>query len=276
METPNATSNDENLPGSPFLGKKIGNFSDSWTVRWISTTGSTNDDLVAAGRKGAPDRLVLVADHQSAGRGRLDRTWEAPHGANLLVSLLFRSVPQFPHALTHAVALAAQSACLQMMLKAGAEVAVELKWPNDLLADGRKLAGILSAAGPLGTTVNSSGESFVTPAFVVVGLGLNVAWAPHEAACLSEFADNSNVDRDAVLGFLLKEMDVLLALDPPQLHERYRANLSTLQRDIRVELPQNKFLEGRAVDVDVDGRLVVEDSQGARSSLDIGDIVHLR
>lgn len=71
-------------------------------------------------------------------------------------------------------------------------------------------------------------------------------------------------------------MDVLLALDPTQLHERYRVNLSTLQRDIRVELPQNKFLEGRAVDVNVDGRLVVEDSQGARSSLDIGDIVHLR
>jgi len=153
---------------------------------------------------------------------------------------------------------------------------VELKWPNDLLADGRKLAGILSAAGPLGTTVNSSGESFATPAFVVVGLGLNVAWAPREAACLSEFCDNADVDRDAVLGLLLKEMDVLLALDPTQLHERYRANLSTLQRDIRVELPQNKFLEGRAVDVDVDGRLVVEDSQGARSSLDIGDIVHLR
>ena len=276
METPNATSNDENLPGSPFLGKKIGNFSDSWTVRWISTTGSTNDDLVAAGRKGAPDRLVLVADHQSAGRGRLDRTWEAPHGANLLVSLLFRSVPQFPHALTHAVALAAQSACLQMMLKAGAEVAVELKWPNDLLADGRKLAGILSAAGPLTVVKNSSGESFATPAFVVVGLGLNLAWAPLEAACLSEFAGNSDVDRDLVLGFLLKEMDVLLALDPTQLHEHYRANLSTLQRDVRVELPQNKFLEGRAIDVEADGRLVVVDSQGTRSSLDIGDIVHLR
>ncbi|MEI8392753.1 MAG: biotin--[acetyl-CoA-carboxylase] ligase [Actinomycetes bacterium] len=276
METPNATSNDENLPGSPFLGKKIGNFSDSWTVRWISTTGSTNEDLVAAARRGAPDRLVLVADHQSAGRGRLDRTWEAPHGANLLVSLLFRSVPQFPHALTHAVALAAQSACLQVMLKADAEVAVELKWPNDLLADGRKLAGILSAAGPLGTTVSSSGESLLTPQFVVVGLGLNVAWAPREAACLSEFANNMNVDRDAVLGLLLKEMDVLLALDPMQLHERYRANLSTLQRDIRVELPQSRFLEGRAIDVEVDGRLVVMDSQGLTHRLDIGDMVHLR
>ncbi len=162
------------------------------------------------------------------------------------------------------------------MLKAGAEVAVELKWPNDLLADGRKLAGILSAAGPLGTTATSSGESLSTPQFVVVGLGLNVAWAPREAACLSEFANNADVDRDAVLGFLLKEMDVLLALDPTQLHEHYRANLSTLQRDVRVELSQNKFLEGRAVDVEADGRLVVEDSQGARSSLDIGDIVHLR
>ena len=77
----------------------------------MASTGSTNDDLLAAGRAGAPDKTVLIADHQTAGKGRLDRRWETPAGENLLVSLLFRAVPAVPHALTHAAALASATAC---------------------------------------------------------------------------------------------------------------------------------------------------------------------
>ena len=140
METPFATPNDENLPGEPIFGQKIGKFPDSWQVRWLATTGSTNDDLLEAGRAGAPDRVALVTDYQSAGRGRLDRTWVAPDGANLLVSLLLRNVPRFPHALTHAVALAAAAASETVVSAAGGKVKVDVKWPNDLLVDGQKLA----------------------------------------------------------------------------------------------------------------------------------------
>jgi hypothetical protein len=84
METPFATPNDENLPGEPIFGEKIGKFPESWQVRWLATTGSTNDDLLEAGRAGAPSRVALVTDYQSAGRGRLDPTWVAPDGANML------------------------------------------------------------------------------------------------------------------------------------------------------------------------------------------------
>ena len=258
MDTPFATSNDENLPGEPIFGENIGKFPDSWQVRWLATTGSTNDDLLEAGRAGAPSRLALVADYQSAGRGRLDRTWVAPEGLNLLVSLLLRDVPRFPHALTHAVALAAAAASETVVASAGGKIKVDVKWPNDLLVDGQKLAGILSVAGPIKQLMTEV-ESYVAPEFVVVGLGLNVGWAPEGAACLQTFA-----------------LERLLELTPEQLHDRYRTKLSTLHRAVRIELPSGEFVEGRALDVEADGRLVVLDSCGVTQRLDIGDIVHLR
>jgi len=274
MKTPFATPNDENLPGEAIFGEKIGKFPDSWQVRWLATTGSTNDDLLEAGRAGAPSRVALVTDYQSAGRGRLDRTWVAPEGVNLLVSLLLRDVPRFPHALTHAVALAAAAASETVVSTAGGKVKVDVKWPNDLLVDGRKLAGILSAAGPI-KQMMSDVESYVVPEFVVVGLGLNVGWAPEGAACLQTFA-SVELARDAVLKALLVALDRLLDLTPTQLHERYRTKLSTLRRAVRIELPSGEFVEGRALDVETDGRLVVLDSCGVTQRLDIGDIVHLR
>ena len=274
METPFATPNDENLPGEPIFGEKIGKFPESWQVRWLATTGSTNDDLLDAGRAGAPDRVALVTDYQSAGRGRLDRTWVAPDGANLLVSLLLRNVPRFPHALTHAVALAAAAASETVVSAAGGKIKVDVKWPNDLLVDGQKLAGILSVAGPVKSMMTDV-DSYVVPEFVVVGLGLNVGWAPEGAACLQTFAADE-LARDAVLKALLVALDRLLDLTPAQLHERYRTKLSTLRRAVRIELPSGEFVEGRALDVEVDGRLVVLDSCGVTQRLDIGDIVHLR
>jgi BirA family biotin operon repressor/biotin-[acetyl-CoA-carboxylase] ligase len=274
MDTPFATSNDENLPGEAIFGEKIGIFPESWQVRWLATTGSTNDDLLAAGRAGAPDRVALVTDYQSAGRGRLDRTWVAPDGANLLVSLLLRNVPRFPHALTHAVALAAAAASETVVASNGGKVEVDVKWPNDLLVGGRKLAGILSVAGPIKQMMTDI-DSYAAPDFVVVGLGLNVGWAPDGAAWLQEFV-TADISRDAVLAALLVELNQLLELSPAQLHERYRAKLSTLQRTVRIELPSGEFVEGRAMDVEVDGRLVVLDSCGITQRLDVGDIIHLR
>ena len=118
-------------------------------------------------------------------------------------------------------------------------------------------------------------ESYVAPEFVVVGLGLNVGWAPEGAACLQTFA-SIEIARDAVVKALLVALDRLLDLTPEQLHERYRTKLSTLHRAVRIELPSGEFVEGRALDVEADGRLVVLDSCGVTQRLDIGDIVHLR
>src|SRR4051812_27232062 len=114
----------------------------TWHVIVVDETGSTNADLLDAAADGASDRTVLRARNQTAGKGRLGRQWSAPPGTNLLVSLLFREVPSNPHELTQRVALAAVAACSEI-----AAVAATLKWPNDLLVEGRKLAGILAQAG---------------------------------------------------------------------------------------------------------------------------------
>ncbi len=233
-----------------------------WTVEHVAGTGSTNTDLLATAG-GRPDRSVLVADHQSAGRGRLDRSWTAPAGANLLVSLLFR-----PGAggggeddagrageLVRRVSLAALDACRAVV--AGDSVAGDfaLKWPNDLLLGGAKLAGVLAQRDAAGD--------------VVVGLGLNVGWCPPGAARLGP-----GVSRPALLAELLAAFD-RLPPDPAGRHARYRAELATLGRPVRVERP-NGTVAGRAIDVEPDGRLVVLDDCGVTHRFDVGDVTHLR
>jgi BirA family transcriptional regulator, biotin operon repressor / biotin---[acetyl-CoA-carboxylase] ligase len=217
-----------------------------WHVWRVDETGSTNTDLLDAAAAGAPDRTVLATAHQTAGRGRLDRRWEAPPGTNLLVSLLLRAVPEPASDLTRRVGLAAVDAARDV---AGADV--RLKWPNDLLLDGRKLAGILAQRSPDGP--------------VVVGIGCNVGWAPDGAACLHEV--DPGVSVDDLLRALLAAYDRL----PDDIHARYVEALDTLGRSVRCELPHDT-IEGRAVDVERDGRLVVLDACAVTHRIDAGDV----
>ena len=221
-----------------------------WHVRVVDETGSTNADLLAAAASGAPHRSVLAARHQTAGRGRLDRRWEAHAGANLLVSLLFTEVPDHAHELTQRVALAAADAAATL---AGADV--RLKWPNDLLLDGRKLAGVLAQS----TFVDGR-------RVVVVGIGVNVGWAPPDAALLG-----GGLEPMALLAEMLRAYDRL----PTDVWPLYRERLATLGAAVRVELP-TETIEGRALDVERDGRLVVLDACGITHRFDVGDVVHLR
>ena len=221
----------------------------TWQITVVDETGSTNDDLLAAAANGADDRSVLMARHQTAGRGRLNRRWDAPAGANLLASLLFRNVPQHPHELTQRVALAAARACQEV-----AGVSPMLKWPNDLLLEGRKLAGVLAQAG--GTRAQ----------YVVVGIGLNVGWAPAGAAVLGD-----GVNPLDVLHSLLHAYDEL----PADITDTYRAALVTINSPVRVELARST-ITGRALDVLADGRLVVLDDCGITHRLATGDVIHLR
>lgn len=218
-----------------------------WHVRHVSETGSTNTDLLDAAVQGAPHRSVLAADHQTAGRGRLDRRWEAPPGANLLVSLLFRDVPRHPVELVSRTSLAAVRA-----IERRTGVVAHLKWPNDLVVGDRKLAGVLSQRAADGS--------------IVVGLGLNVGWAPEGAVDLG-----AAVSPGELLFDLLEEYDRL----PDDISTAYRERLGTLGRRVRVEVPDGTLI-GRAVDVEPDGRLVVLDECGVTHRLDVGDIVHLR
>ena len=208
-------------------------FSD---VRRYDEVDSTNRVAADLARAGAPDGLVVFADHQTAGRGRRVRTWDSRPGTALLVSVILRPVPPL---VTLAAGVAAAEACEAV---AGARVA--LKWPNDLLAhDGKKLGGVLCE---------------LVDGAVVVGLGVNLAWAPSGASCLG-------ADRDALLAAWLDALE-----ESGDVLGRYRARCLTLGRRVRVGGPVTT-VDGLATDVDDQGRLVVDGRK-----IDVGDVVHLR
>jgi BirA family biotin operon repressor/biotin-[acetyl-CoA-carboxylase] ligase len=218
-------------------------------VRHVAQTGSTNADLLAALDAGtASHRHVLLADHQTAGRGRLDRTWQAPSGANLLVSIAFTRVPAVPATLTQRIGVAVVDGVRAVVPAAP----VALKWPNDVLLDGHKLAGILA-------------QRSARTGAVVVGIGLNVGWAPDGAARLA-----GGVSVAGLLRAILTSFDDL----PGECADRYRSELDTLGRDVRIDLPGDAVLAGRAVDVDAGGALVVEEPDGTVHRLSVGDVVH--
>lgn len=233
-----------------------------WRIEHVTETGSTNDDLVAAARDGAPSGTVLVTDHQTAGRGRLGRKWDAPPGASLLVSVLVRpsaAAARRLHGATQAVGLSAQAACVDV-----AGFKPDLKWPNDLLVGSRKLAGVLSEA---------------VPGAVVMGMGLNVAWPPEptELATSASSVAGRPIGRDEMLTCYLEHLAGRLAQweqQPDALHADYRAALATIGREVRVELASTT-IEGLAVDVAPDGQLVVA-SGGQQHLVSAADVVHLR
>ncbi len=238
------------------------NQSGNWHVTAVTETGSTNADLLAQGADGAPDRTVLRADYQSAGRGRLDRTWEAPRGVNLLVSMLFREVPSRLHVLTQVVALAAT----QVARDCGVDAV--LKWPNDILVGTQKLAGILAQAAPVGPDGKIP--------FVVVGIGCNLGWAPPEAVSLASSGWTREVSPDEFLHAMLPEIDRLLAMNDEAMNAEYVANLATVGSRVRVEMPSGEDIIGRAMSVELDGRLVVLDDCAVTHRIDTADVVHLR
>ena len=211
---------------------------------------------------GAPDRTVLRTDHQTAGKGRLGRQWEAPPGENLLVSILFRQIPEHLHVLTQMVTLAAATVARDL------GVAAQLKWPNDLLVENKKLAGLLAQAGGRGATGG--------PEYVVAGIGVNVGWAPPEAASLRASGWTREISPAQFLDEMLGHLDGLLRSNDDARHQAYKDALSTIGQRVRVEMPDGSLLTGHALDVERDGRLVVVDECAISHRIDTADVVHLR
>ncbi len=248
-------------------------------LEWIAETGSTNADLMAAARETPADR-VLIADHQRAGRGRLDRRWDAPPGASLLMSV---AVTQpFPAAGAWLV-LTALGVAAHDAVASTAGVPVGLKWPNDLVAVGTGANGTdLKLGGMLAERVDPSGRS----ASVVAGLGVNVNWPEGFPPELASTATSVNLlgghaDRvDLVVDILLR-FDALLEPTPfsatacELLLDAYRRRCVTIGREVRAELSTGN-IEGTAIEVASDGALIVRDGQGGRHAVTAGDVVHLR
>ena len=237
-------------------------------VRWVEETGSTNADLLALARDGAPEGAVLVTDHQSAGRGRAGRSWVAPPGGSLLLSVLVRPPASLASRTSMAMGLAAADA-----VEAVAGFRPGLKWPNDLVWPGngsstdRKLAGVLAEA------------HWPTPddVAVVIGIGVNVNWPSELPADLAGIAIAVNhvagrdIDREMLLIELLLRLDRRYdQLASDDLLEAWRESSATLGRQVRVDLG-TETIEGLAHDVTAEGHLVVDDRVIA-----VGDVVHLR
>lgn len=258
-------------------------------VRWVAETGSTNADVMELARQGEPEGIVLVADHQTAGRGRAGRTWTAPPGACLLLSILLRPPAAVMDLTTMAAAVAAAAA-----IETVAGFAPRLKWPNDLVWPGdgsardRKLAGILAEADWPASSPMSAGwrpPAAGERAVVVVGIGINVAWPTELPAELADTAValdhvvDTPVDREDLLIALLSELgprySALCAGDRAPLLEDWRNRSATLGRRVRVDLGADD-VEGRALDITREGHLVVETLEGERRILAVGDVVHLR
>ena len=238
-------------------------------VEVVDAIGSTNAELVTRAAAGEAEGLVLVAEHQQAGRGRLDRTWTSPPRAGLTVSVLLR--PDVPAARRAWLSLLTGVALAEAVSEA-AGVRASLKWPNDLLApDGAKLAGILA---------ESTGPA------VVVGVGLNVSTAreelPETGTSLALAAGRS-VDRAAVLLAFLRSFERRYARwaqvlgDPVSsgLAADYLAWCSTVGTTVTVTMPDGSTLDGVAEAVDWDGRLVVRTPAGV-IELASGDVRHVR
>ncbi len=271
-------------------------------IRVTAETGSTNADLLHEARAGAAEGLVLVAETQTAGRGRLGRSWSSPPRAALACSVLLRPVAVPPAArawlpLLTGIAVAAA-------LRAGAGVAAGLKWPNDVLVGDRKIAGILAEA---------HGDA------IVVGVGLNVtltaAELPVPTATSLLLEDAACLDRERVLEDVLTELAARYtawaaapaapaappappasaapaaspaSAAPPALaapaaagagtralRAEYLRWCVTVGRKVRVELPAGPPLTGMAADVDETGRLAVRTGSGI-TMVGAGDIVHVR
>lgn len=228
------------------------------------TIGSTN---ARAAQLDGPWRVV-VADHQSQGRGRLARRWEAPPGASVAVSA---TVP-VPTTGLGWLPLLAGLAVVEAV-EAVTDLRAELKWPNDVLlpADGsRKVCGILCEL------VAARGGR---PAFVVVGTGINVSQTrdqlPVPTATSLSLAGAGDVDRTALVAAYLRALADRLGDPVGTVRDAYRARCSTLGRTVTLSLPQGGAVTGEAVGVDADGRLLVDGPEG-RIAWAAGDVVHTR
>ncbi|HEV2640204.1 MAG TPA: biotin--[acetyl-CoA-carboxylase] ligase [Actinocrinis sp.] len=278
-------------------------------LRVLPEVDSTNSALMAAAADGAPHGSVLVAEVQTAGRGRLGRTWQAPARSGLFLSVLVRPQQVPPAQWGWLPLLAGVSA--RSAVAAVTRLDVALKWPNDLILDDAAEVSdsadrTESAAPAPGSAAGPAGESGygyglgrklggilverVTGAdpAAVIGIGLNVTLrrselpAPHATSLALAGAEVT--DRDTLLRALLRSFGTWYTewaaaagdAERSGLLSAYRAACATVGRQVRAELPGGASVSGLAASVDARGRLVIRTVDGAQTPVSAGDLVHLR
>lgn len=254
------------------------------SLEWRDSCPSTNSDLVARAAH-LDDLTVLATDTQTAGKGRLGRTWSAEAGSALAISVFVREASMSPDAPASPSATPPDPRRLGWLpLVAGVAMCraahalgvtrASVKWPNDVLVDGRKLSGVLTE---------------LTPHGVVIGAGLNLTMQRDELpvpTATSLALEGASVDdslTDRALAAYLTELLPLIAMwrsahDPAELRGVVQPHLHTLGLAVRVDRPALPVLLGTAVELDDDGCLVVQptDPSSTRIAVAAGDVTHLR
>lgn len=238
-------------------------------VVYYPAVGSTNDEAKRLAEAGAPEGTLVIADYQAAGRGRLNREWWSPPGSSLLLSLVFRPAFLAPHQAQRLTMVCSLAVCDAVAKMTGLAAAV--KWPNDVLLNGRKLCGLLAELGVAGSRLD----------YVVVGIGINInvdfegdgvptLMAP---ATSLKAALGREVSRLAVLAALLRCVEAryerLRAGALP--HDEWQSRLVTLGQEVQVTMPHHA-LTGLAIGVDANGALLVRQADGQVVRVLAGDV----
>ncbi|MEX1193897.1 MAG: biotin--[acetyl-CoA-carboxylase] ligase [Dehalococcoidia bacterium] len=228
-------------------------------ISYFPSTGSTMDDARRLAEEGAPHGSIVIADEQTAGRGRFARHWVSPSGTNLYLTLLVRPEVARLRTLSMVAPLAVCRA-----VKAVTGLAPMIKWPNDVQIGGRKLSGILIESELSGAEVN----------YALIGIGLNVN-DPIADREIAEIATSlareigRDLSREAVLAALLNEFEALY--ESADVYARWRERVITLGQDVRVTFRADVY-EGLAEDVDADGSLVLRLHDGSLMTFEAGEV----
>jgi BirA family biotin operon repressor/biotin-[acetyl-CoA-carboxylase] ligase len=286
------------------LAQELPSLNGPWTaIGVVRQTGSTNADLLDLATRGLEAGAILVAEEQTAGRGRLGRSWVSPPGAALTFSVLLRpqEIPPARRGWLPLLAGIATTTAVRQLTGLDAR----LKWPNDVLVGDRKLAGILTESTGTGTTTsqpannadnvnlasNASNDNNASDAgdAVVIGIGINVSTAVEELPqgpggllATSLLAEGIPVERDVLLVEVLRALGQWLksysrSPDPEEsgLLSQYQRMSATIGRAVRAELPGGVVLSGLATAIDAQGQLLIE-ADGSTYPIAAGDVIHLR
>lgn len=238
--------------------------------QWLEETDSTNDQLKKLARQGAPHGTVLIADRQTGGHGRMGRSFLSPGGVGIYFSMLLR--PQCaPAELMHLTCATAVAMCDAVEKAAGFRPGI--KWTNDLVFQKKKLGGILTELG-----LSSSG----TADYVIIGIGINCCqkeadFAPEIRSIAGSLSmvTGEEIDRAAVAAAMMEalfRMDQILLTEKSCILDRYRKDCITIGQEISLLRVGEEVRHGKAIDMDEEGALIVEFSDGHLETVNSGEV----
>lgn len=231
---------------------------------YLTSTTSTQDVARAEAERGAPEGTAVLAEEQTAGRGRLGRAWVSPAGKNIYVTIVMRPPAARLRALSVVTPLAVAEA-----LEGAAALSARIKWPNDVLVNGRKISGVLIETELMGDAVK----------YALVGIGLNVNLDVEAVPDIAAIATSvrrelgRDASREELLAAFLNAFEARYsqALEGDEPFRAWRSRLDTLGRRVRATLGE-RVVEGIAEDVDAEGNLLVRRDDGSLASVEAGEV----